>query len=179
MISKAIGESILKTVPLHQDMLVMDFGAGTGLISSYIAPRVAKIVAVDVSRAMLEKLSQKPDLQGKIKIVCQDIIRAPLDLQVDLIISAMALHHVEDTDLLVGRLFDNLKPGGMVALADLDSEDGSFHGKGAQGVFHLGFDREVLSGIFQDKGFKEIYFETAHVVKKEKDYPVFLLTAHK
>jgi len=52
---------------LHEQMRVMDFGAGTGLISSQVAPLVKKIVAVDISEAMLNKLVAKPELQEKSK----------------------------------------------------------------------------------------------------------------
>jgi len=179
MISSAVGNSILQQVPLHAQMRVMDFGAGTGLISSHVAPKVDKIVAVDVSQAMLEKLQAKPQLQGKVEIACQDILKRPLDQQFDLIISAMAMHHVEDTGLLVERFFQHLHAGGQVALADLDSEDGCFHEPGTEGVFHQGFDRDALIQLFQDKGFSDVQLVTAHRVKKEKEYPIFLLTASK
>jgi len=53
----------------------------------------------------------------------------------------MALHHIESTQALVQVFSDHLKPGGMVALADLDKEDGSFHPEGSEGIFHRGFER--------------------------------------
>ena len=58
-LSSAIGSSILENVYLHDQMSVMDFGAGTGLISSQVAPMVKKIVAVDISEAMLNKLQTR------------------------------------------------------------------------------------------------------------------------
>ncbi len=170
----------MQQVPLHDKMCVMDFGAGTGLISSHVAPLVEKIIAVDISQAMLEKLAEKPALQGKVEIACQNIIDNPLDHQsCDLIISAMAMHHVEDIDLLVQRFYEHLKPGGRVALADLDAEDGSFHEPGTEGVYHLGFEREALKKRFEKQGFKQVKLTTAHVVEKDQSYPIFLLTAQK
>ena len=76
-LSSAIGSSILENVYLHDQMSVMDFGAGTGLISSQVAPMVKKIVAVDISEAMLNKLVSKPELQGKVEIVCQKLLINP------------------------------------------------------------------------------------------------------
>jgi|GEM_PF-5045000 len=73
MLSSAIGSSIIEHIPLHDQMRVMDFGAGTGLISSQIAPLVKKIVAVDISEAMLNNLVSKPELHGKVEVVCQDL----------------------------------------------------------------------------------------------------------
>jgi SAM-dependent methyltransferase len=71
--SQAIGSSILENVKLNEQMTVMDFGAGTGLISAQVAPHVKKITAVDVSESMLQKLIAKTELKGKVEILCQDI----------------------------------------------------------------------------------------------------------
>jgi len=180
MLSSAIGSSILAHVSLHEQMRVMDFGAGTGLISSQVAPLVKKIVAVDISEAMLNKLVAKPELQNKVEIVCQDIIEKPIADNFDLIMSAMSMHHVKDTSKLIQRFSEHLNPGASIALADLDKEDGSFHPEDSEGVFHLGFKRNELQIILEKYGFREIQFVTAHTInKEEKKYPIFLVTATK
>lgn len=179
-LSKAVGTAILNSTPLNQQMDVMDFGAGTGLISSHVAPLVNKIVAVDISEAMLEKLAAKPELQGKVEAICQDILTTPLGAHFDLIMSAMAMHHVEDTNKLIQRFSEHLKPGATIALADLDTEDGSFHPADIEGVFHSGFDRDDLKKPLKTHGFSNINFSTAHIVnKEEKSFPIFLVTATK
>ncbi len=180
LISSAVGSSILKHVPLHQQMDVMDFGAGTGLISAHVVPFVHKIVAVDISKAMLDKLTAKPTLQGKVEAVCQDITDKPIDAKFDLIISAMAVHHVENTSKLINTFYQHLKPGGKVALADLDKEDGSFHPEDSEGVFHFGFERNELQTLLENNGFDNVQFFTVYVInKKEKDYSLFLVVATK
>ena len=178
MLSSAIGSSILEHVSLHDQMRVMDFGAGTGLISSQVAPLVKKIVAVDISDAMLNKLVSKPELHGKVEIVCQDIIHKPIAEKFDLIMSAMAMHHVKDTPRLIQRFSEHLRPGAFIALADLDKEDGSFQPEDTEGIFHLGFKRNELQIILEKYGFGGIRFLTAHTVNtEEKKYPIFLVTA--
>lgn len=177
-LSAGIGSAIVERIPLSSDMTVMDFGAGTGLISAHIAPHVNRITAVDVSESMLEKLAAKPELKGKVEICCQDILEEALEQEFDLIVSAMALHHVEDTQKLFRHFADSLRSGGRVALADLDKEDGTFHPADVEGVFHHGFDRESLASLMREQGFTDIQFTTAHVVSKEEgDYPIFLVTA--
>ena len=179
-LSTAIGASILKHVPLDAQMDVMDFGAGTGLVCSHVAPLVRKIVAVDISEAMLNKLVSKPEFHGKVEAFCQNILDNPIDAKFDLIMSAMAIHHVEDTDKLIQRFAEHLKPGARVALADLDKEDGTFHPEDVQGVFHLGFNRDEFQAILEKHGFKDIHFVTAHTVNKpEINFPIFLATATK
>ena len=179
-LSSAIGPLILDQIPLDAHMQVMDFGAGTGLISSHIAPFVNKITAVDISAAMLEKLVAKPELQGKVEAVCQDIMVRPLAAQFDLIMSAMAMHHVQDTAKLIQTFSEHLIPGARVALADLDREDGSFHPQDVEGVFHHGFDRDELRQLLEAHGFDNVQFLTAHtVVKDNTNYPIFLIIATK
>ena len=180
IISEGVGGTLLQRVGLNSDMRVMDFGAGTGLLCAHVAPHVKTIYAVDISAAMLEKLAAKPELQGKVQTVCQDILTAPLSTPVDLIVSAMALHHVEDTASLLASFADHLTPGGCVALADLDQEDGTFHPAGVEGVYHDGFDRQALQELLEDAGFERIAFVTALEVSKESGtFPIFLVTATK
>jgi len=179
-LSMGIGSAILDNVILNESMQVMDFGAGTGLITAQVANEVGKVTAVDVSQAMLDKLAAKEELRGKVEIVCQNIIEQPIGTEFDLIISAMAMHHVEDTDKMIQRFAEHLKPGARVALADLDEEDGSFHPEDVQGVYHSGFNREAFMDKLEAHGFKDIRFVTAHTAsKEEKSYPIFLALASK
>ena len=179
-LSSAIGRCILKNVELNAQMHVMDFGAGTGLITSQVAPYVNKITAVDISQAMLDQLIAKQELKDKVQALCQDITTKPTGVKYDLIMSAMAMHHVEDTDNMVKQFAAHLKSGGIVALADLDKEDGSFHPKGVEGVFHSGFERSEFRATLEKHGFKDVHFETAHTVQGEnRPYPVFLVLATK
>jgi predicted TPR repeat methyltransferase len=179
-ISLGIGSAIRDNVVLDDSMHVMDFGAGTGLITGQVADKVGKVTAVDVSGAMLEKLAAKDEFKGRVAILCRNIIEQPIGTEFDLIVSAMAMHHVENTDKLIQRFAEHLKPGGRVALADLDTEDGSFHPDDTQGVYHAGFDRGELTKLLEKHGFQNIRFVTAHTVRKEeKYYPIFLVMATK
>jgi 2-polyprenyl-3-methyl-5-hydroxy-6-metoxy-1,4-benzoquinol methylase len=179
-LASAIGSSILEHVQLNEQMTVLDFGAGTGLIAAQLAPLVNRVSAADTSQSMLDKLAAKPELKGKVNTVCQDLLEHPLDARFDLIVSAMAMHHVEDTVKLMQRFNEHLKESGTVALADLDQEDGSFHPADTEGIFHFGFDRDDLRSLMENHGFKQVEFFTAHTINGEsRDYPVFLVTATK
>lgn len=177
-ISQGVVQALRARVPLTPEMTVMDFGAGTGLLAGAVAPSVAHLHAVDVSASMLAQLAAKDALRGKVTVHCHDLTTSPLDLRVDLVVSAMAMHHVADTDALLRALHATLREGGRVALADLDAEDGTFHAPGTEGVFHAGFARDDLAARLRAAGFVDVAFETATVVHKEgRAYPVFLVTA--
>lgn len=179
-ISEGVFSALQAHVPLDPSLTVLDFGAGTGLLSGKLAPHVKRLVAVDVSPAMLAQLAKKPELAGKVEVVCQDLLELPLRRAVDLVVSAMALHHVADTASLLRALFAELAPGGRIALADLDHEDGTFHPPGTEGVFHAGFERGALGEALASAGFVDVAFVTAcEAVRDGRAYPIFLVTARK
>lgn len=177
-ISTGVFDALTKQVTFTPEQIVMDFGAGTGLVCTKVAPLVKEILAVDISAAMLEQLGAKPELADKCEIYCQDILVEPLERKADVVVSAMAMHHVEDTVALLATLYDHLTPGGQIAIADLDKEEGDFHPPGIEGVYHFGFDREELTALIEGAGFNAPEFVTAvEIDKGEKTYPIFLVTA--
>ena len=179
-LSQTIGPEMIKRLNLSPDMEVMDFGAGTGLLTSHILPLVKNVTAVDISESMLNQLAAKPEFHGNVIPICQNILEKPLEKKFDLIISAMAMHHVQQTPLMLKRFAQHLKPGALIALADLDAEDGSFHPPQTEGIFHHGFDRKAFTLLLQEAGFESIEFFTAHIVEKDgKDFPVFLVSGKK
>lgn len=179
-ISQGVVRALRSRVSLSPDMTVMDFGAGTGLLSGALAPEVRHLHAVDVSASMLAQLTAKEALRDKVTAHCHDLTATPLALKVDLVVSAMAMHHVADTSSLLRALHACLRDGGRLALADLDAEDGTFHPPGTEGVFHAGFAREALAQELAAAGFDDVAFDTATVVQKEdRPYPIFLVTARR
>lgn len=179
-LSAGIASAMLSHINFTPDMQVMDFGAGTGLVCGHIAAKVGRVLAVDISPAMLNRLAAKEALKDKVDVLCQDILAQPITAKFDVIVSAMAMHHVENTKKLMDSLLAHLQPGGKVALADLDAEDGSFHPADIDGVYHAGFGREALARTMQQAGFSDIAFDTAYTVHKDgKMFPIFLVIATK
>lgn len=178
--AKGIAEIIVKNIKLDKSMELMDFGAGTGLLSYFVAPFVKKIVAVDNSPSMLVEFENKCDeFSCATEVIEKDLSTETLDRNFDGIISSMTIHHLEDTAALLSKLYGMLNDGGFVAIADLDSEDGSFHSDNT-GVFHYGFDRETLEVLAKKAGFKEIKFDLASTINKpHREFTVFLMTAVK
>lgn len=170
----------MKNQTLTPEMNLLDFGAGTGLLTYRILPLVRSVTAVDTSEKMLQQLQAKSTPEHEVKIACCDIMQMPLERKFDGIISSMAMHHVEDTDSFLKTLHNHLNPGGFIAIADLDKEDGSFHSMGNEGVHHFGFERVELKKLALENGFEAVGFDTTMTVEKPNgNYPVFLLSARK
>ncbi len=178
--AKEIADVILKNIKLASNAKVMDFGAGTGLLSYFIAPAVGEIVAVDNSPSMLDEFRAKQDeFACDTDVLLLDLTTHDIDTKFDAIISSMTIHHVQDIKLILAKFYSMLSSGGYIGIADLDSEDGSFHDDN-EGVFHFGFDRDELAKIATEIGFKDIKFETANEIKKPNaTYSVFCMTARK
>lgn len=178
--SVVFGNEISSSVTLCKSMQVLDFGSGSGALTSQLIDKVNKITALDISPAPLEELNKCKDLKGKVETICQNILDTPLNRTFDLIISSMAIHHIKSLDILFKRFSDNLKSGGKIALIDLDKEDGSFHVNGKEGIAHFGFDREKLIFCLKNAGFNDIQFKSIHNLNRNgKEFPVFLVVANK
>ena len=173
-----IASSILSRIDFKPDMDIMDFGSGTGLLLEQIAPFVRSITAVDISKSMNQQLNKKrTSLDCELEIIEMDLTKSNLDRKFDGIISSMTLHHVDDLKSMFDKLHSMLMPGGFIALADLETEDGSFHTEDT-GVYHFGFSRKELMDLATGAGFSQVEVNPASTVHKPYgDYPVLLLTA--
>jgi len=145
-----------------------------------LAPLLHKIIGVDSSLGMLDSLSAKLTGLGitnvQTKFRDQDDGSFP-DGMFQLITSAMTLHHVPEIMPLLKALHSKLEPGGWIALADLEEEDGRFH-EDQTGVFHHGFNRSQLTEMLAETGYSDICITTAtSVAKGGREYPVFLAIA--
>ena len=175
--AKTIADAIQKKVILDSNMSIMDFGVGTGLLGFEIAKLVNRVVGVDTSQNMLEKLKEKNSSGLNIEPLHLDIVKNPIDEKFNGIISSMTLHHIEDLKLFFETIYKNLNEDGFIAIADLESEDGTFHSDNA-GVFHFGFDENELCKIVSSCGFKEVEFKNINTINKpHRDFEVFLLSA--
>jgi ubiquinone/menaquinone biosynthesis C-methylase UbiE len=178
--AKSIADLIVKNIDFRDSMEIMDLGAGTGLLSYFVSPHVDKIIAVDNSPSMLKEFKLKAsEFDSHIEVIEADISEKEINRKIDGIISSMTIHHIEDTKALFLKLYKMLNENGFIAIADLDSEDGSFHSDNA-GVHHHGFDRNELEKIAKEVGFKDIKFDLASTINKpHRSFTVFLMTASK
>jgi SAM-dependent methyltransferase len=180
-VAEAVASTIRSAVVLTPAMRTIEVGAGTGLLGLALAANVGELVLAEPSSGMLDVAREKLAVLERpgTSAVAFDLVNdPPLTPPFDLAISQLVLHHIEDTEAALRAIGALLRPGGRLALSDLDAEDGSFHDPEAEGVRHLGFDREGLRGLAEEAGFSDVGFSTAHVYENERGaFPMFLLTA--
>lgn len=180
----SIADAVITRVPLSKEMDVLDYGAGTGLVSLAIEPHVRSITSADSAPAMLERVFEKIQAGGieNVKTMLLDLENMPApDLKFNLIVSSMVFHHVEDISGLFSKLCSMLRPGGYIAIADLDPDNGEFH-RNPAGVRHNGFDRRHIEDLFAENMLTEINSGTVCTVNREvagngeREFTVFLIT---
>ena len=181
-LATAIATAIQADVPLRPHWTALDYGCGTGAMSFRLSDKLKHIIAADTSPGMLEVARRKLADSGTANVTLQQLHpgskMAPPAEPVDLIVCSMSVHHVEDLRELVADLVAQLAPGGWLAIADLHSEDGSFHQD--QAIPHKGFEPAVLGRIFAAAGLTGARWRTIHTLERQdRCYPIFLLTLQK
>jgi ubiquinone/menaquinone biosynthesis C-methylase UbiE len=183
--AEKIAAAIRAEVALSTDMAALDYGSGSGLLSFPLKDELGHITCKDTSAGMLDMLREKITAQGVTNMTVRqtDLTADPLpDERYDLIYSSMTLHHIPDTDHILRVFRDLLTPGGHLCIADLDQEDGSFHGVEVE--VHHGFDRDALAALARAAGFADVRFRTVFEIVKQQEsgeraFPVFLMTARR
>ena len=166
---KGVAEALLKLMP---PMVIADLGAGEGTISQLMAQRAKKVIAIDNSEKMVEfgtELARKHGI-GNMEYRLGDLEDVPIRAgTVDLAFLSQALHHARHPHRAVEEARRILKPGGRIAVLDLNRH----HFEEAREMYAdvwLGFTELELERYLKDGGFRNV--ETA-VVYKEAEAPHF------
>ena len=183
--ARAVADAMSAQLPDAALVNALEYGCGTGLLSFALLPALGRVTLADSSPGMLAVLSAKiaawhADSMQPLRL---DLAVDPLPAQrFSTVFSQLTLHHVDDVERLLRAFHALLETPGYVCIADLDREDGSFHGEGFSG--HCGFDREALQQQAERAGFGSVRFSTAYCIEKpdspgQTRFPVFLMVAQK
>lgn len=120
---KVRSQLLAESAPGQSDDCV-DLGAGTGFLTTELAPMVRSVLAVDISPEMARSLAEEARMSGldNVRSEVADLNDLALEPEsADLIVSNYALHHLSNDDkrALVAKAARWLRPGGRLVLADM------------------------------------------------------------
>ena len=180
--STIVAECIRRAVQLDASMRMLEYGAGTGLLTQALRRDVGPVTLADTSAGMRDVMAGKVasgDIAGA-RIWDVDLASqsAPDGEEFDLIVTVLALHHITELDRVLASFAGLLVEGGHLCVVDLEAEDGSFHGADFHG--HQGFERSELAGHLERAGFADVEFSPCHhVVRDTGTFPMFLAVARR
>jgi len=178
--ARAVAEVLTEAVALVPSTRLLEYGAGTGLVTQALGDAAGQVTLADASggmRAVMEGKVAAGALPRGARIWDLDLARddAP-DERFDLVVTVLTLHHIHELDRVLRGFADLLADGGHLAVVDLEEEDGSFHGEGFAG--HHGFPRAALQSQLEAAGFTDVGFRPCHHIERETGtYPMVLATA--
>jgi predicted TPR repeat methyltransferase len=179
--AQAVARAIRETVSLDRAVRMLEYGAGTGLVSQALRDTVGPITMADTSTGMRKAIQDKITA-GAItdaRVWDLDLATAQVPVpeeQFDLVVTVLTLHHLPSLEPVLSNFATLLAHGGHLAIVDLDEEDGTFHPDGFDG--HHGFDHTALTADLHHSGFTNITFQRCHqIVRDGRAYPLFLATA--
>jgi len=122
---KGMIKSLISSIPFKNSnsIKVLDLGCGTGNITLALKKRYpkAKVTCVDLAEQMIDMARFKLSEYDDIEYLKGDLREIQFDIDYDLIISSLALHHLqtdEEKIAIYQKIYDSLKEGGAFYNAD-------------------------------------------------------------
>lgn len=136
-ISKKYDEQRKKLIPCFDDFYgisaslasvetkspsILDIGAGTGLLSSFLIEKYpeASFTLIDISEKMLEMAKERFRDNSKVKYIVADYSKYNFTEKYDMVVSALSIHHLEDKDKmeLYKKIYAILRENGIFINSD-------------------------------------------------------------
>ncbi|MDI2139915.1 class I SAM-dependent methyltransferase [Streptococcus hohhotensis] len=129
-LANLVCQAVEKQIDLLSDKEILDFGGGTGLLTLPLAKQAKFVILVDISEKMLEQARLKAEQQDikNIQFLEQDLLKNPLEKEIDLIVVCRVLHHMPDLDEALSLFHQHLKEDGQLLLADFTKTEANHHG---------------------------------------------------
>lgn len=117
---------VVSQLALQPHFVVLDVAAGTGHLGRAIAPHVQRVVAIDLTPAMIAEGQREAARSGLSNITFERGRAEKLpypDGSFDMVVTRLSLHHFADPYPAIGEMARVCKPGGQVGIMDMLSPD--------------------------------------------------------
>ena len=141
---------------LDSRWVVGDLGCGTGHLAAAMAPFVARVVAVDASREMLQAARGRLKGHPNVELRRGSLERLPVDDgSLDVALVTLVLHHVAAPDAVFGEVRRVLRHGGRLIVTDMLPHDRDEY-RQTMGHVWLGFSERQVARYFAAAGFEAV-----------------------
>ncbi|HVL68045.1 MAG TPA: metalloregulator ArsR/SmtB family transcription factor [Vicinamibacterales bacterium] len=137
---------------------VADLGCGEGYLTIEASRWASKVIAVDRSRAVLERARRLASRRGVSNVIWKtgELEKLPLkDRSVDVALLSQALHHAADPARALAEAARIVVAGGRVLVLDLREHDEKWV-RDRLGDRHLGFSDAALRRMLSDAGLRDV-----------------------
>jgi len=143
-------EALLALVP--SAWTVADLGCGTGALTALLAGRVARVIAVDQSAAMMRAARRRTEGLANVELHEADLAALPLDGGCcDAALLALVLGYLEDPVPALAEAGRILRPGGRLVVVDAARHlDEALRHR--MGQVRPGFEPEELAALVRGAG---------------------------
>lgn len=158
---EAQSTEILDALGIKRSDMLIDFGSGTGTFAAVAARRSARVHAVDVSQAMIDRAAAKAAWAGVSNIEFHHagfLTYEHAGPPVDAVVTVFSFHHLPDfwKGIALKRLHTMMKPGGRLYIHDVILEEAGALENIAALIDKLGaaggaFLREDSEGHFREE----------------------------
>lgn len=139
--------------------IAADIGAGSGFLTEALLAAGLRVVAVDRSERMLEALRKRLGAPAGLELRRGDAGALPLESgSCDAVFANMYVHHVERPAGALAEMARLLRPGGRLAVTDLEAHDHEWLREEHHDRW-LGFDTEAFAGWLRDAGLQDARVE--------------------
>ena len=179
-----VRDAVLNAAQISPDDTVLDVGAGTGFLTQGAAMIARKVIALDFSRGMSDESIAKLG-RGKVEFRIGNVEHMQLpDSSVNVVIGNMVLHHYPHPDMAIAEMARVLKPGGRIAISDLQEHNYESLRKEHADLW-LGFKIEDVLGMMKKNRLEDVKVDelssccTSTQEEQQVKIPMFLASARK
>lgn len=141
---------IMRFASLNNNMTVLDFGSGSGILLPELSVRTKRVYACDLHIEIAKELSSRLSLQNIEFITPDKLTYVVPDNHLDLVIAANVLEHINDRPIFLEIIRKKLKSGGRLIVSG--PTEGPIYRLGRKiigfkGDYHVANISEVTSNI--------------------------------
>lgn len=119
-------DALADGLALAEGSTLLDLGAGTGVLYPDLRRTLgssARVLALDISHAMLREGADKPWHSGDLRIQATALALPLADASIDLVLCFAAFPHFADASRALTEMARVSRPGGQIVIAHLMSRD--------------------------------------------------------